>query len=146
MRQQLFGITNDLHIEVDREAVVVILTGVPQDSGERSLNVALTFRATYLLWYRLTQALYPNDAPTMTAAAGTAPLYCPEGYLMTGHVDLMRLEAGGYEMIGISPETEWHIRISDAEARRLWAALDVALYPMGWQGRESEAGDDAAYR
>jgi hypothetical protein len=110
----------------------------------------LTFHAVYVLWYRLRQALYPDDAPTMTSSAGTAPLDMPEDLVVTIGVDLMRLdsEPDHYDIIGTATQGRWSARISQAESQRLWAVLDVALFPVGWNGREikpRDNGSDAAH-
>jgi hypothetical protein len=139
-----YGQISDMECTLDRASRLANLIGLPD------FDEMLTFHAVYVLWYRLTQALYPDDAPTMTSSAGTAPLDMPEDLVVTIGVDLMRLdsEPDHYDIIGTTTQGRWRARISQAESQRLWAVLDVALFPVGWNGREikpRDNGSDAAH-
>src|SRR5690606_8405869 len=93
-------------------------------------------------WTRLTQALYPHEAPTMTSSASTTPLHAPDDILLTTALDFVRISGGGgYEVIGIVQNGEWRFRLTEKTAHRLWAAMDVTLYPVGWEGREGDSDE-----
>jgi hypothetical protein len=135
-----YGLLHDLQIEYNRKAAVIYFTGITE--LDDPFEAVLTKRAMLLFWSRLTQALYPNDAPTMIAMSKTAPLPSDETRQLTIRIDLRRLEDGNYEIIGGVTQGEWVIRVSESDARRLWADLDILLYPYGWEGREGRPGGD----
>lgn len=136
-----YGLTGEIHFQFDREHGLVTLHGVVQDGSGKRISAVLTKRAAHQLWYRLTQALYPDEAPTMTANAGTAPLRGVNGELLTSHIDLEWFPNGFVELIGTIMTAQWSIRLSGTEAKRVWANLDVLLFPFGWEGRESYSPD-----
>jgi len=139
------GYVNDITIDYDRETSLVRLYGVPQESLIPPFEALLTRRAAHLLWVRLTQALYPHEAPTMTSSASTTPLHAPEDVLLTNDIDFVKISGGeGYEVIGIVTNGEWRFRLTDKSAHRLWAAMDVTLFPVGWEGREGDSSDGTA--
>lgn len=133
-----YGLISELDVQREDRATVIELTGLTQTTGQRFYKL-LSKRATYLLWYQLTQMLYPDDAPTMTSSAGTAPLKMPDGQVITAYVRMTRVESWKYELVGGSQADDWAIEISEGDAHRLWGTLDVLLFPVGWQGREGGA-------
>ena len=81
----------------------------------------------------------------MTSSASTAPLPTSDDILVTGDIDFVRVSGGGgYEVIGIVPNGEWRFRLTEKTAHRLWAAMDVMLFPVGWEGREGDPDDGTA--
>lgn len=138
-----YGLTGDIHFQFDGVHGLVTFQGIVQDGSEKRLSAVLSKRAAYQLWYRLTQALYPDEAPTMTATSATAPLRGVNGELLTSHVDVEWLPNGFVEIIGTIMTAEWSIRLSGTEAKRVWANLDMLLFPSGWEGREGYASDTA---
>jgi len=141
MEEHQLGQISDLECTLDRPSRLATLRGLP------GFQQILTVHAVYVLWYRLTQALYPDDAPTMTSSAGTAPLDMPEDLVVTMGIDLLRPESDPdhFDIIGTTnQESRWRARITGTESQRLWAVLDVALFPFGWDGRESKPRQNGA--
>jgi hypothetical protein len=44
-----------------------------------------------------------------------------------------------YTLVGWIQRNTWRVQLTELEARRLWAALDLALYPVGWEGRQTKS-------
>ncbi len=134
-----YGLTADITLQTDPQHGFLTIHGVVQDGTNKRISAVLTKGAAHQLWYRLTQALYPDEAPTMTANASTAPLRGSNGELLTSTVDLEWLPNGMVEIIGTIMSAEWSISLRSTEAKRVWANLDMLLFPFGWEGRESQA-------
>jgi hypothetical protein len=90
-----------------------------------------------MLWYHLTRMLFPEKSDAVTALVSTAPLRSEARPTVTTHVVVERTEDGDYEVMGWVGDQNWWLRLTEAEARPFWSALDVALYPVGWEGRSS---------
>jgi hypothetical protein len=111
----------------------LVLGGVGQ-GDERWVHV-MTQRAAQVLWFKLTQLLYPDKADTVTALAMTAPLRAPSNSTVTTHVEMVKSSEDEYTLVGWIQRSSWRVQLTELETRRLWAALDLALYPVGWEGR-----------
>jgi len=134
-----YGVVTDFQLEF-RDGVFN-LSGIPHQ-GNLCVQV-LSRRAAHLLWYALTQHLFPSDAPPITSIAGTAPLSLTDHPDLTSHVDVRPGRDELYEVRGVTRTGGWRMLVSSADVQWLWATLDVTLYPVGWEGRESRSG--AAY-
>ncbi len=119
-------------MEVKPSDHAVILDGGTENA--RAFSCVLTYGATRMLWFHLTRHLFPEQARRMTALVATAPLSPIDEPGITTHVTLERREDGLLYILGASDVFTWTIRLDDADARRLWAQLDRALHPVGWQG------------
>ena len=135
-RQYRYGLSTGLFVDAqERDAQTMTLGGVGQD--EQCWAHTLTRRAAHVLWSKITEQLFPDKAPMVAGLASTAPLTAPDSGSLTTHVEVIKANAH-YTLVGRVQRTRWIVQVSEAELRRLWAALDVALYPVGWQGRESK--------
>jgi len=67
--------------------------------------------------------------------AKTAPLHVTNKPQLTTVLEVMSAPSSDvFDIIGWIGEDTWWCRLDHQGARNLWAALDVALYPAGWQG------------
>ncbi len=134
-RQYRYGLSTELSVRHEEGEHTLVLGGIGQDD-QRWTHV-LTRRAAQLLWYKLTEILYPDKAAMVTGMAATAPL-TPTGVgNLTTHIEVVTSDTH-YTLVGRVERTRWIVQLSELEVRRLWAALDVALYPVGWEGRQSK--------
>ncbi len=134
-----YGLVTDFQLEILDGGFS--LSGVPEQG--RVFEQHLTRRAAQFLWYYLTQNLFSGEAPPMTSIAGTAPLSLPDNPHLTSHIEVKTVHDDLYEIRGVTRAGAWRIWVSSTDVQWLWATLDVTLYPVGWEGRESR--DGAAY-
>lgn len=129
-----YGFSNDLFVSRKESDQTLVVGGVGE--SERRWAHVLTQRAAQVLWFKMTSLLYPEKAPTVTGLAATAPLRVPGSASVTTHVEIVRnRDLVTYTLVGWVQRNTWRVVLSELEARRLWAALDLALYPVGWEGR-----------
>lgn len=127
-----------IDIEVNRahEGQAIILGGKLQDNS--SWKQRLTKRAGHLLWSRLTKLLFPEKAQKVTAIVSTVPLnqlsLDPE---VTTHIDVEYTADDYYQLMGVTGQEKWQAHLNSQLVRRLWTALDMALYPDGWEVNDS---------
>jgi hypothetical protein len=131
-----YGLSTDLFVSRKESDQTLVLGGVGQKE-KRWVHI-MTQRAAQVLWFKLTQLLYPDKAEMVTALAATAPLRSPSSPSITTHGDIVRSGEDQYTLVGWIQRNTWRVELTELEARRLWAALDLALYPVGWEGRETK--------
>ncbi len=113
------------------DTVIVGGIGVEADRWAR----VLTRRAAHQLWFELTQLLFPEKSLKVTSLVETAPLRPITQPAVTTHLEIHpNSEAHIIDILGWVDEDAWWFRVDDNNARYLWAALDNALYPGGWEG------------
>jgi hypothetical protein len=137
--QEELGLCRDVFVSSRPDDDAIVIGGACQKDGGESTtwNRVMNKRAAHLLWYRLTSFLFPEKAPRVTALVSTAPLSTMTlNSTVTTHADVSRTEDEHYEIKGIIGKTTWIARLNGLEARRLWTALDLALYPNGWEGEK----------
>ncbi len=139
--QRRYGVSSDLFVSRKPEGETIILGGRGRD-GNLWTRV-LTRRAAQVLWFTLTGLLFPERAQTVTAIAVTAPLRNQKQPTVTSHVEVARTADGFVEVIGWAGTETWWVRLPEGEARSLWTKLDIALYPVGWEGRTKTARSGA---
>ncbi len=130
-----FGLIHHLEVTFEPETQIAEFSG--QQDTQQDFYMLLTKRSTHLLWYRLTSALFPHEAQTLTSLADTAPLQAVDGHPMVTTIRLKRADDGLFYISGETYRDTWHLSLTAQDAERLWATLDVLLHPTGWQGRES---------
>lgn len=131
-RQYKYGLSTDLFVSRKDSDHTLVLGGVGQN--EKQWVHVMTRRAAQVLWYKLTSLLYPDKADMVTSMASTAPLQVSATPNLTTHIEVVQTEHG-YTLVGRIGRTRWLVQLTELEVRRLWAALDLALYPVGWEGR-----------
>ena len=135
--QQRHGLSTDLSVETTGDGVQELwLGGVGTD--QKRWQHLLNRRAAKVLWAKLTMLLYPDKASLVTSRAATAPrnggVFGRQG--LTTHVEVIETQ-GGYTLIGRAHHARWTAQVAEEDVRKLWARLDMVLYPVGWEGRSS---------
>lgn len=131
-----YGLSTDLFVSRTESDETVVLGGVGE--GEQRWVQVMTQRAAQLLWFKLTQLLYPEKADVVTGLAATAPLRSPDAGSITTHMEVVRGNNALYTLVGWVLRDTWRVDLTETDARRLWAALDMVLFPVGWEGRQSK--------
>jgi hypothetical protein len=127
-----YGLTSEMFVNRHGEDETVILGGVGVEANRWTRT--LTRRAAHQLWFHLTRLLFPEKSPQVTGMAMTAPLSMPIPSVTT-HLEIVYSpETHLYDIVGWDGEDGWWFRVDEQNARNLWTALDIALYPAGWSG------------
>jgi hypothetical protein len=132
-----YGLSTDLFVSRKESDESVVLGGVGE--GEQRWVQVMTQRAAQLLWFRLTRLLYPEKADIVTGLAATAPLRSSVSTTITTHMDAVKSAEAHYTLVGWVQRDTWRVDLIELDARRLWAALDLVLFPVGWEGRETKS-------
>jgi hypothetical protein len=127
-----YGSSTDIFINRKRSGDSVVIGGLGAD--EARWTRVLSHRAAQMLWYHLTGYLFPEKSDMVTAMVSTAPLRDDSKPTITTHMTVEALENGCFDILGWVGEQTWWIQLNAREAHRLWTALDIALYPVGWKG------------
>lgn len=130
--KQGFSFSTNLFVSRKASGDGIIVGGTTEDTTRWTR--VLTQRAAQMLWFHLTRYLFPDKSAMVSALVTTAPLRSSDMPTITTHMTVDQLEDGSYEITGWIGEQSWGIRIGNPEARQFWMALDIALYPAGWQG------------
>lgn len=107
------------------------IVGGSAEDGNRFARV-VTNGVARVLWFHLTQQLYPEHAKQVTAMVPTAPLRPVDLPAITSHVTVTRNLEDIFVITGWGGREEWLLCLTAAEARRLWRSLDTLLHPAGW--------------
>jgi hypothetical protein len=134
---RLYGLSTDLFVSRKESDQTLVLGGVGQEE-QRWVHV-MTQRAAQVLWFKLTTLLYPDKSDMVTGLAATAPLRPPGGPSVTTHVEVVKTTDAQYTLVGWVERNTWRVTLTELEARRLWASLDLALFPVGWEGRQTKS-------
>jgi len=137
-----FGLLRDLDVFTERDERLVTLQGVSDEGGGVGVAFTLSYYAAHECWFQLTQILYPNEAPSMTDMPTQVPSRSADGRPVTKRITATAADNGFLNVIGTTASGQWQIHLTDTNSKRLWAKLDVVLFPVGWQGRQS---DDPAH-
>jgi hypothetical protein len=127
-----YGLSSNLFVSRKASGDSLVVGGMAEDSS-RFARV-LSHRAAHMLWFSMARLLFPEKSDMVTALAVTAPLRHAGLPTITDHMEVSRTEPGNIDVFGWVNQQTWFLRLTDYEARRLWTALDIALYPSGWQG------------
>jgi hypothetical protein len=128
----IYGLSTNLFVSRKAGGESLVVGGIAEDSSRWTR--VLSARAAQMLWFHLTKLLFPEKSDMVTALITTAPIRSDALRTITTHMSVDPMENGGYEIVGWVGDQTWWMRLTDFEARRFWTALDIALYPMGWQG------------
>ncbi len=133
--QRRYGDSTEVFVLSKQQGDSVVVGGVGADG--RWMRV-LTRRAAQLLWFNLTGLLFPEKSRQVTGIAVTAPLRGRERPSVTHHLEVVRTADNYIEVLGWAEKDTWWARLPEYEARNLWTKLDLLLYPVGWEGRNSK--------
>jgi hypothetical protein len=131
-----YGLSTNLFVSRKASSDSIVVGGTAEDSSRWTR--VLSQRAAQMLWFHLVQFLFPEKSEMVTAMVTTAPLRSSDLPTITTHVTVEKLESGAYEIAGWVGNQNWLALLADHEAQRFWTALDIALYPVGWQGANSK--------
>ena len=132
---QEYGLSSNLFVSRKANGDSLVVGGIGQD--ETRWTRVLSQRAAQMLWYHLTRLLFPEKSEMVAAMVSTSPLRSGNMPTITTHMTVEPRDDRGYDIMGWVGEQTWWVYLNDYEARRFWTALDIALYPVGWQGRRS---------
>lgn len=128
-----YGYSTNLFVSRKASGDSIVMGGTAEDAARWTR--VLSQRAAQMLWFHLTRFLFPEKSDMVTALVTTAPLRALDMPTITTHMTVDKLEDGGYEVTGWVGEYNWLVKLRDHEALQFWTALDIALYPVGWQGQ-----------
>jgi hypothetical protein len=98
-----------------------IVIGGTDARSEQWVRV-ISNRAAHMLWFRLTQVLFPERAEWLTPM-DTLPIRDSTLPTITNQVIVERLEGGVIEITGIAKGSRWTAKLLESESTALWAAL-----------------------
>lgn len=130
-----YGLSNNLFVSRKAGGESIVIGGIAENAARWTR--VLTQRAAQMLWFNLTQLLFPDKSDMVTAMVMTAPLRSSDLPTITTHVTVDQAKNGNFEVTGWIGSQTWMLALDAIEARRFWTALDIALYPVGWQGQSS---------
>ncbi len=90
----------------------------------------LTERAARMLWFSLTQGLFPNQSDLLTARLVTLPIRSSLLPTITHQLFVETRDDGNFELVGVTGGQTWTAHLDKQEAERLWAALNQVLFPL----------------
>ncbi len=129
----------DVEVSSAHDGQVILMSGTFQDNAE--WQQTLTKRAGHLLWSRLTTLLFPEKAQKVTAIVSTVPLseFSLDPDIST-HVEVDYTDDDYYRLTGLGGREKWRVLLNSQLVRRLWTALDIVLYPDGWETKTTHQG------
>lgn len=133
--KQVYGQSTNLFVSRKASGESLVVGGIGENTTRWTR--VLSARAAQMLWFHLTRMLFPEKSEMVTALVTTAPLRSEALPTITTHMVVDPVEGGGFEIAGWVGEQTWWVQLDEYEARRFWTALDIALYPVGWQGAKS---------
>jgi len=131
-----YGLSTNLFVHRKTGGESIVVGGTAQDDSKWTR--VLSQRAAQMLWFYLVQLLFPEKSDMVTALVTTAPLRSSDMPTITTHLSVDKTTDGSFEITGWVGDQTWLVRLNDQETRRFWTALDIALYPAGWQGATSK--------
>jgi len=131
-----YGLSTQIFVNRKASGDSIVIGGLAADTTRWTR--VLSQRAAQMLWFHLARLLYPEKSDMITALIATAPLRDATRPTITTHMTVDSLESGGYEIAGWIDGNSWQTQLDEPDAQQFWSALDIALYPMGWQGQDSK--------
>lgn len=132
-----YGLSSNLFVSRKASGDSIVMGGTAEDTTRWTR--VLSPRAAQMLWFHLARLLYPDKSDMITALIATAPLRDATRPTITTHMTVDLDANGSYEIAGWIDGQSWQTHLDAPEATRFWRALDFALYPVGWQGRDLKA-------
>ena len=96
--KQQYGLSTNLFVSRKRGGESLVVGGVGED--ESRWTRVLSQRAAQMLWYHLTQLLFPEKSDMVTALVSTAPLRSDSLPTITTHMTVDMRDDGGYDIAG----------------------------------------------
>lgn len=130
---QTYGHARNLFVTRKASGDSIVVGGVAEDSTRWTR--VLSQRAAQMLWFNLTQLLYPERSDKVNALITTAPLRSADLPTITTHTTVDKGDDGAYEVTGWIGSHTWGLTLDEGEAHRFWSALDGALSPQNLQSK-----------
>ena len=131
-----YGLTHDCFATSKASGETIVMGGIGAHSDQWAR--VLSRRAANQLWFQLTRLLFPEKSLQVTAMVKTAPLNGSNKPQLTTNLEVLQGPTGDiFDVIGWIGEDSWWCRLDSHSARSLWTALDLVLYPAGWQGPQT---------
>lgn len=132
-----YGVSHDLFVTRKPGGEALVVGGVGEDAARWTR--VLSNRAAHVLWFHLTQFLYPDKSDRVRASVMTVPFRDSTFPTVTTHMSVEETSDKGYEIVGwAGNHPVWRAQLNPDEARRFLTALDSALYPLGMQGKGAD--------
>ncbi len=129
---RVYGLTNEICANRRGSGDTIVVSGIGTECDRWTQE--LTQRAAQELWVQLTRLLFPEKSPHVLGLVQTVPLSPPIPSATTRFEVLWNAEIHLYDIMGWVDNETWWFRVDEQNAHRLWAALDLVLYPAGWSG------------
>ncbi len=130
--KRVYGLTSEILANRRDSGNTIVVSGVGTECNRWTHE--LTPRAAQELWIQLTRLLFPEKSPQVLGLVQTMPLSPTVPSATTRFEVLRNTDMHLYDILGWSDSEVWWFRVDEQNAHRLWAALDLALYPAGWSG------------
>ncbi len=128
-----YGLSKNLFVFRKASGDSIVVGGEVADASRWTR--VLSQRAAQMLWFNLTQYLYPEKADAVTALITTAPLRSADLPTITTHTSVDKASDGIYEITGWVGSQTWSVTLDEAEAQRFWTTLDSTLSLLNVSGR-----------
>lgn len=122
-----YGLSKNLFVSRKASGDSIVIGGIAEDASRWTR--VLSQRAAQMLWFNLTQLLYPDQSGKVNAMITTAPLRGTDLPTITTHTTVDQLDQNSYEVTGWVGNHNWTLRLEHQEALSFWSALDSALTP-----------------
>ncbi|HEC22419.1 MAG TPA: hypothetical protein ENI95_05840 [Chloroflexi bacterium] len=128
------GIVSNLSVVEDRANPGTLFLSLSDTRSQRT-TLSLTQGAAQVLWFYLTQLLFPRAAAQLTPRVTTATLQPAPNLQVVFAVKVwMEKKSGLIEVIGVSAVEGWRFRFTPEEGHELWASLEEVLHIIGGGG------------
>ena len=132
--ESAYGLTHSCFATSKAQGELIVVGGV----GAESIHWAkvLSWKAAQKLWYQLAECLFPEQMEQVMAIALRLAIP-PQSKIdkPIGTFDVVALaDSNLLDIRAYLGGATWRFRLGLHDAHFLWAALDLALYPGGWQG------------
>ena len=126
-----YGLSSHIFVSRKASGESIVMGGMAEDSS-RWTHV-LSKRAAQMLWFHLSELLYPEKAGLIAGMITTTPIRSTDMPTITTHMTVDKLDDGKYEIEGWIDDQSWEVLLNEQEANHFWTALDIALNPAGQQ-------------
>ena len=120
-----FTTNGHLAFEKDPNASDIYLLKFRSSSTEQK-SIQVTVGAARILWFYLTQLLFPASA-NLTTRVSTASISLPSSLSVVFVIKVEECSGGLIEVVALSAVQGWSLRFDHDEGGELWACLDQIL-------------------
>ncbi len=119
------GLVTNLALDEDPDNPDAFLLKFRSPQTEQK-SLAITAGAARILWYDLTQILFPASA-TLTARVATVNIAPSDSLSVVFAIKVEEYQDDLIEVVALSAVHGWSLRFSREEGSELWACLDQSL-------------------